>query len=291
MTDKKWDGKTKGSLFGYRFFIFLIQFFGTKIAYFFCFWVSLYYLFFVKKARIGIMHYYQTAFRFSKFNAFFEARKNFYHFGVNLIDRIAFKTKWKDKFTYSFENESVLVEMSESAKGGFLFSAHLGNWENAGNLIKQRVTGKINVVMLDAEVQKIKQFMEQEVGAAQYNLIAIKNDFSHLIEINAAIKRGELVAMHADRMFEGAKAFKLPFMNGYADFPMGPFMLVHKFKVPITFVYAVKTSSKHYALSATIPKEYYDSAEAIAIDYKSTLEDKINTYPNQWFNFYKYHVG
>lgn len=291
MAEKKWDGKTKGSLFGYRFFIFLIQFFGTTIAYFFCFWISLYYLFFVSKARKGMLNFYETAFLYSKSKAFFEARKNFYHFGVTLIDRIAFKTKWKRKFTYSFENEAVLVEMSESNKGGFLFSAHLGNWENAGNLIKERVTGKINVVMLDAEVQKIKQYMEQEVGTAQYHLIAIKNDFSHLIEINAAIKRGELVAMHADRMLDGAKSFTLPFMNGKADFPIGPFMLANKFKVPITFVYAVKTSSKHYALSATLPKENYENAEAIALDYKTILEHKINKHPNQWFNFYKYHVG
>ena len=70
----------------------------------------------------------------------------------------------KKAFTYTFNNEKVLREMSNNQKGGILISAHLGNWENAGNLIHQRITSTINIVMLDAEVKKIKSFLELKTG-------------------------------------------------------------------------------------------------------------------------------
>ena len=34
----------------------------------------------------------------------------------------------KKAFTYTFNNEKVLREMSNNQKGGILISAHLGNW-------------------------------------------------------------------------------------------------------------------------------------------------------------------
>ena len=290
MAEKKWDGKTKGSLWGYRFFIFLIHYLGLNIAYFFCFWISLWYLFFNSKARKGVMQFYQKGLGYSSWSAFWNARKNFYQFGTTLIDRVAFKTKHKTKFNYHFNLEEILIEMAKSGKGGFLFSAHLGNWENAGNLIKERITSKINVVMLDEEVQKIKNYLQKEVGESDYQLIAIKDDFSHLIAIHAALQRNELVAMHADRLFEGAKKVKLPFMKSFAEFPLGPFTMAIKFKAPVTFVYAIKSASYTYQLSAT-PVMHFDSVADLAQAYAKELEKMATSNPNQWFNFYPYFVS
>lgn len=289
--EKKWDGKSKGSPLGYRFFILCIRFLGVRISYFFCFFVAGYFVLFARKQRNGLMQFYKQGFGFSTRKSMQYAAANFYQFGQIIIDRVALRTKRKSFYTHSFDNEIVLRQMHAAGKGGFLFSGHVGNWENAGNLIGERITSKINILMLDAEVEKIKSLVDQNTESSKYNLIPLKEDMSHLILIHRALKRNELIALHADRNQEGQKSFKMRFLNGYAEFPAGPFIMAHKFKVPITFVFAVKSSSKHFSLSATDPiigGISVDSPEEIAELYVRRLEKMVKKAPKQWFNFYEY---
>lgn len=289
--EKKWDGKTKGSLLGYKFFVLCIRFLGVRFSYFFCIWVSGYFVLFARKQRNALVKFYKQGFGYTNTRALRTATSNFYRFGQVLIDRIALKTNRKKIFTHSFDNEKALVEMHAMGKGGFLFSGHVGNWENAGNLIGERITSKINILMLDAEVEKIKHFLDKNTEQAKYNLIPLKEDMSHLILIHQALKRNELIALHADRTLEGQKKMEFQFLNGRASFPAGPFIMAHKFKVPITFVFAVKTSSTHYQLSATEPILESASPEEIAAKYVARLEEMVKGSPEQWFNFYDFYAN
>lgn len=294
MEEKKWDGKTKGSLWGYRFFVSCIRFLGVRVSYFFCFWVAGYFILFAQKQRKGLMQFYQKGFGLSKGKSYRMAAANFYQFGQIIIDRVALKTPRKRIYSHTFNNEKVLREMAENGKGGFLISGHVGNWENAGNLVGERITSKINILMLDAEVEKIKQYIDANTEESKYNLIPLKNDMSHLILIHQALKRNELIALHADRTIEGQKTFTFPFLKGEAEFPAGPFIMAHKFKVPITFVFAVKRGSTHFELSATDPITGgvdVQSPEEVAQKYVERLEEMVKTAPKQWFNFYNYYVS
>lgn len=289
--EKKWDGKTKGSLLGYKFFVLCIRFLGVRFSYFFCIWVSGYFVLFARKQRKALVQFYKEGFGYTSSQAIKTAATNFYRFGQVLIDRIALKTERKKIFTHSFDNEKALVDMNTMGKGGFLFSGHVGNWENAGNLLGERITSKINILMLDAEVEKIKRFLDQNTEQAKYNLIPLKEDMSHLILIHQALKRNELIALHADRTLEGQKKMQFQFLNGRASFPAGPFIMAHKFKVPITFVFAVKTSATHYQLSATEPILESESPEEIAAQYVARLEEMVKGSPEQWFNFYDFYAN
>lgn len=294
MGDKKWDGKTKGSLWGYRFFVFIIKIFGVRTSYFFCFWVAGYFILFARKQRKGLMSFYQTGLNYSKGKSYRTAAANFYQFGQIIIDRVALKTFRKKIYTHSFNNEKVLREMNENGKGGFLISGHVGNWENAGNLIGERITTNINILMLDAEVEKIKHYVNENTEASKFKLIPLKDDMSHLILIHQALKRNELIALHADRVMEGAKTFTFPFLGGEAKFPAGPFIMASKFKVPVTFVFAIKKGSTHFELSSTDPitgNRDEDSPERIAKAYVQRLEEMVRKAPKQWFNFYDYYAS
>jgi len=288
---KKWDGKTKGSLMGYKFFIFCINFLGINISYLFCYFVSYYYYMFSSKNREALIQFYTVGLSKSKGEAKKLAIKNFYNFGQSLIDRIAMFTKRKAVYTHTFNNEQVLRELNEKNKGAILISAHLGNWEIAGNLIHERITNTINIVMLDAEVEKVKSFIELKTGGANYNLIPIKDDMSHLILIHRALKHNEFIAIHADRCSEDGKTMDLDFLDSNTKFPAGPFILAEKFKVPVVFVYAVKGGKTHYDLFATDPIQEGTSADLIAKSYVDNLGEMTRKYPTQWFNFYKYYAS
>lgn len=289
--EKKWNGQSKGTLLGYKFFVYSIRFLGIRFSYAFCRLVTFYYVFFAGKNRKALIHFYKTGFGFTSLKSFMYTTHTFFKFGQVLIDRIALKTPLKKHYSFTFENEAVLKEIHSLGKGGFLFSGHIGNWENTGSFIGERITSTINILMLDAEVEKIKGFLTKQTEAVKFNLIPLKDDMSHLILIHQALKRNEMIALHADRISDGQKKISLPFLNGIAEFPLGPFYMAHKFNVPLTFVFALKGNGLHYDLSATNYLINAASPEELAQKYVEELELKVKKAPNQWFNFYKYYVS
>ena len=287
----KWNGKSKGFLFGYKFFVFCINKFGVTIPYFFTYFVALFYFIFLKKQRRGLIQFYQLALRYSKPKAIVSSFINFSNFGKTLIDRIALLSKRKKVFSYSFYNENNLIDLKNRNTGGILLSGHIGNWENAGNLINMRITSKINVLILDAEHEKIKKYLNSKTGGQEFNIIPIKDDLSHLILIKQALNKNEFIAIHADRYLNDNKCFEIPFFGRIAKFPMGPFILAEKFKVPIVFVYGMKKNNFHYDLYASEIFLKNTNANYISQEYVKFMEKMVLKYPTQWFNFYNYYAN
>jgi predicted LPLAT superfamily acyltransferase len=284
----RWDGKTKGSLLGYKIFLFFIKMLGLGFAYRLLQIVTYYYYLFAVKPKKALLDFYSDTLHISGKPALKLIRKNFYIFGQTLLDRAAFLLGKNSTFTHTFENEQYLLDIRNSGKGGILLSAHLGNWETAGNLLKGRVTPTINIVMLDAEVESIKKFMDLSTGGSRFKIIPIKNDLSHIISIRNALINNEFVAIHADRYMEGAKFIEMDFMGKKAKFPYGPFVIASKFEAPVTFVFAAKDGKYSYHLSATTPITEKMKPEAIARLYVDELERKVRQYPEQWFNYFNF---
>ena len=283
-----WDGRTKGTLAGYKAFVFLIRFLGIGVTYMLLRVVTYYYYLFATNQRNILLDFYRRTLHCSLSEAKMLTRRNFYLFGQTLVDRTAFLLGQHEKFNHTFENEKYLIDIREHGKGGILLSAHVGNWETAGNLLKGRVTPTINIVMLDAEVESIKKFMDVTTGGSRFKVIAIKDDLSHVIAIRNALMNNEFVAIHADRYLDGARFIELDFLGKKARFPHGPFVIASKFDAPVTFVFAAKDGSRSYHLSATPPIYGKMKPEEIAALYVAELESKVKRYPEQWFNYFDF---
>ncbi|WP_439582915.1 LpxL/LpxP family acyltransferase [Dyadobacter bucti] len=284
----RWDGKTKGSLTGYKIFLFFINSLGLDFAYLLLRIVTFYYFLFAARPKRALLDFYQKTLRISGAKAKKLIRRNFYIFGQTLVDRAAFLLGKDEKYSHTFQNEQYLIDMRDGGKGGILLSAHLGNWETAGNLLKGRITPTINIVMLDAEVENIKKYMDLSTGGSRFKVIAIKNDLSHIIAIRNALVNNEFVAIHSDRYMEGAKFMELDFFGQKAKFPYGPFLIASKFDAPVTFVFAAKNGKYSYHLSATLPITTKMKPEEIAQLYVAELEKKVREYPEQWFNYFNF---
>lgn len=198
-----WKGKTRGGVAGYRFFIFLLKYPGLRFSYFFLRFVVLYYVFFVPKARKPIFYYFNSILGFSKWKSFIYIFKNFFKLGQVLLDKVALLAGFSDKFTFDFEGEHYLSEMA-TKEGGFLIGAHIGNWEIAGQLL-ERINTKVHIVMLEAEHEKIKAMLDDVMTKKSMNIIAVKDDLSHLIKINEALKKRNLLQYMATDILMEAK--------------------------------------------------------------------------------------
>ena len=288
MMKNKWDGKSKGNKAGYQFFVSAISIFGLGATYFFLKFVTFYYYLFSPTKKY-LLSFYQNSLGKSLSESKKLARTNYYIFGQTLVDRFAFLMGKGDKFKHEHLGGEHLKQLVENGNGGILISGHVGNWELAGNLMKGQYNAKINVVMYQAEAEKLADFFESATGGVDFNIIPIKNDFSHIISIHSALKRNEFICLHADRNMPGAKTIEIDFFGKEAKFPLGPFQLCSKFDAPVCFVFNVKTDKYFYSLSSTAPINTKLSAEDFAKEYVKVFEEKCTKYPEQWFNFYDFY--
>lgn len=291
----EWSGKTRGGIAGYKIFVFFIKYLGIGFAYFFLHFVVFYFLLFAPKAVKSSFSYFNKRIKYPWIKSFLHVYLNFYKLGQSLIDKVAFLSGFDSKFTFDFDGEHHLVKMAENT-GGILVGAHAGNWEIAGQLLK-RIKTRINIVMFLDEHEKIQNYLSDIYTEKNVNFIVINVDYSHLFKIEKALKNKELVAMHGDRYLEGTNTLDKLFLGKTAKFPTGPFSLAYKYKVPITFVSAMKQTSRHYYFFASEPiiSEYPAklSERKIIIsglveDYVRQLEKIILRFPDQWFNFYDF---
>ena len=287
-----WQGKSKGTPLGYRIFVWVLKTFGVLPAYFLLRFVVLYYFFFSYKASRQIYSIYRRKLGYSRATSLHKLYKNYYLLGQSIIDKVVLMSGIKNNFSFDFDGEENLLNIAGMQKGGILLSAHLGNWDVAGHLFT-RLHTRINIVMYDGEHEKIKEYLEGVTGKRNVNIIVIKNDLSHIYAISDAFAKNELVCMHADRFIEGNKTLTTRFLGEEARFPMGPFLLASKFKVPVSFVFAVKESKLHYHLFASPVIDYTGISKDALMqqmlnDFAAEMEYKTKKYPEQWFNYYDF---
>jgi len=287
-----WQGKSKGTPLGYRIFVWILKSFGVLPAYFLLRFVVLYYFLFSFKSSRQIYSLYHRKLGYSRFSSVAKLYKNYYLLGQCIIDKVVVMSGIKNKFSFDFDGVENLRKIVALKKGGILLSAHIGNWDVAGHLFKH-LEAPVNIVLYDNEHEQIKEYLESVTGKMSVNIIPIKNDLSHIYAISDAIAKNELVCMHADRFVEGNKTLTTDFLGYKARFPMGPFLLASTFKVPLSFVFAVKESKLHYHFFASEIKDYANAAKDAVMqemlnDFSKELEKKLKHYPEQWFNYYNF---
>ena len=288
-----WDGKTRGGLTGYRIFVSILKTAGLKPAYFLLRFVAFYYFLFSRSSNRHIRYYFTKVLGYGKWKSIKSVYRNYFLLGQVLIDKVAVMSGMGKHFTYDWDGEEHLLNMDE---GGLLISAHIGSWEIAGNFL-YRVNKRFNIVMYDEEHQKIKDYLEDVMVEKNLHVIPIKDDLSHIMAIKQALENKELVAIHADRFVEGSKTITYPLLGRDALFPEGPFYLAARFKSPVSYVFAVKETSRHYHFFAS-PAKKYEHAPARAIknehlltiikDYICEMERILHRYPLQWFNYHRF---
>lgn len=283
-----WQGKSRGTPLGYWFFIFFMRHLGLRFTYSFLRFVALYFHLFDGKSNRAIMQFLSRVNGSSGPKARLARYRTYYTFGQVLIDRVAILSGMKDHFTFNSEGHGHISRMVDEGTGGMLISAHVGNWEIAGNLLQLR-EGVINVVMYDAEKEQVQRQIDSTTGGRRFNIIGIKEDMSHMFEIaDALMINREIVCMHGDRYMSGMRTLKCDFLGREAYFPYGPFAIAAKFAGPKSFVYGMRVGDRSYSFHATDPIVGKCRPEDVLKAYVAELERMARLYPQQWFNFYDF---
>ncbi|PWA09087.1 LpxL/LpxP family acyltransferase [Flavobacterium laiguense] len=285
----EWDGKSKGTVLGYKIFVFFIKKVGIKSAYLILYFVASYYFIFLKKSNTSIFYYFRKRLGYSYFKSKRMVFKSYYTFGQTIIDKIAIGAGLKSKFTYEHDGREILIKLLEEKKGGVLISAHIGNFEIAEHFFSEiDVNFQINLVTTDLEHSSIKNYLESITQKPTIKFIIISDDLSHIFEINAALARNELVCFTGDRYFEGVKSLSENLLGQEALFPAGPFLIASRLKVPVVFVYVMKEPNLHYHLYTREAKVKHRDEKGLLREYTKNVEMMLEKYPLQWFNYFDF---
>lgn len=285
----EWDGKSRGTVFGFKVFVFFIKNFGIRAAYALMHLPIPYFCVFSRKNVRGLSYYFRKRQHYSWFKSSMNIYKGYYQFGQTLVDRIAIQSGLRDKYTYEFDGIENLKETLALNKGGILISAHVGNFEMAQYFFNDLdEEANISIVITDQDHENIKEYVGSVINRKQDNFIIVKDDMSHIFEINAALTQNRMVCISGDRYMDVAKTIEAPLLRKEAKFPVGPFHLATRLDVPVLFVYVMREPKRHYHLYARKVAVTRRDASGLLTKYTQSLEEILNQYPLQWFNFYDF---
>jgi predicted LPLAT superfamily acyltransferase len=289
-TEKQWNGKSRGGRFGYQFFVYTIRLLGLRCAYIFLAFIVIYFIPFAPKATRAIWRYNRQKRRLGVLASVKELYCHYYVFGQTLIDKMAMRGGLNEKYRYEFDNYTRFLEILNSGEGVVMMGAHIGCWE-AGAGFFGTYGKKINIVMLDAEHQQIKDVLEENASQENnYNIIPLnQNIIDAMLQIKVALNNGEYICFNGDRYMEKDHTAVVDFMGSKALFPMGLFKIAAKCRVPVVFYYSMREPNRTYRFIFEEPViDGKMTTEKLLEQYVKSLEKIVEKYPRQWFNFYDF---
>ena len=214
------------------------------------------------------------------------SKKIFRNFARNLVDYGRFHTitdEPLDRLLPSVEHLHFLEESSAKGRGVILVTGHIGNWE-LGALLFSRLGFKVNVVTIPEGRERIDSIrgayrMRQDIRT----IVVDGSPFSSL-EIVAALRRGEIVAMLVDR-WEGTDGVPAKFFGADHRFPRGPFVLSRATGAPIIPAFIVRDGNGYRGvIDPPLLMEDLDDESGARVVSES-LERMVRNCPDQWYNF------
>ena len=293
MQDKKaktqWQGKSKGSVWGYKVFVLLIKRLGVRWAYGLLVFVAFLLLRLRKAFQPCVALLFPPTLGVFVGKDLGKPLPQLLVFGQTIIDKVAVSAQLRDRFTYDFDGVEHLQALLRAHKGGVLISAHIGNFEMAEPFFREIDEDcQIHTVTVDLERTAIRDYLQEISSAPPPKYIYIKDDLSHIFEINEALQHHGIICLTGDRYFEGNKYLSAPLLGQMARFPAGPFHIASRLGVPVIFVYVMKERNLHYHLYARVAQTAHRDAQGLLSAFTQSMEQMLQRYPLQWFNYFDF---
>lgn len=219
--------------------------------------------------------------------------RHFYSFGRAILDRTAILAGNRKNFSFQFDGEQNLRTALAEKRGVLLLTAHLGNWEAAGQLLT-RIDVPITVTGFDRETPEIRAVLNN-ASRQNFKLLPLTGSPTDAIPLVAALRRGEVVAMLGDRAY-GSPSARIPFFGGNASFPIGAYVMSAIAGAPLMHVFSLREPAGHYRFFGFPPQhpkmpphnERDEYLKSCAANFARDLESVMRRDPFQWYNFFPF---
>ena len=289
--ERQWSGKTDGTLWMHKALIGCFKILPTGLVYFFMALVVPFYMLINHQGYLAIYHYLRQRQGWGPLRAFFGCYRNHFLFGASLMDRFAAYAGRKLRVQKTgFDVFDSLVEQDQ---GFIMLSSHIGNAEMAGYMLTTPLK-RMNAITFPQEKASVRANRDRILETNNIRLISA-DGLDWLFTLNAALSDGEIVSIHADRLFGSSKALTVNILGAEAKIPMGPFNLAASRDLPVTASFCMKTGYKSYEaiqyrldtpeMEAMSKREKMDY---LAARYAATVNEILGKWPLQWYNFFEF---
>jgi predicted LPLAT superfamily acyltransferase len=286
-------GQLRGGRRGIWFFITAVRVLGLRLTYVLTVPPSIYFSF-ASPDVAATMDYHRRVFGpLPWWKRRWFVFKHFLSFGRALIDRTAILAGDRRHFLFSFDDEKNLRAALAEGRGVLLLTAHVGNWEAAGQLLS-RVDVPINVTGFDKETPQIRSLLTAATQT-KFRFLPLTGSPTDIIPLVAALRRGEIVAMLGDRAY-GSPSARIPFLGGTAAFPIGAYAMAAIAGAPLMHTFNLREPGGRYRFFGFPPQhprmpphnERAAYLKNCAANFARDLETILKRDPLQWYNFYPF---
>jgi lauroyl/myristoyl acyltransferase len=181
--------------------------------------------------------------------------------------------------------DAIGIEWAGAFAGGAVsLSAHVGSWELAGRLLATRTGRPTHVVVSDDEAPELLPWVRRNGDGLRF---VSRSRPTVSLELAAALRRGETVALHGDRALGNAGDVFVPFFGRPAPFPIGPFRLARAAGVPVVAAFCLLETDRRYRVLIRPPLHVPAGGEEATLRaWVLGLEEVVRSHPTQWFNFF-----
>ena len=290
MAKRQWIGATFGNGWMHRNLIRLLRFVDVRILYLFSdIFVVPFCVIFNRSGKTSYS-FYRERLHNSVLRSCWLAYRNHCLFSQVVIDKFAMYAG--KSFDVAIEGTDRFKELEQQDAGFVQLSSHIGNYEIAGYTLRS-TRKEIHAIVYSFEKESVMNNRNSMFSKTNVSMIALKEDMSHLFEIDEALCRGDIISFPSDRHMEGTRCLEAEFLGKEAQFPQGPFSVATMRGVDVLAVNVMKEGLRKYRIYLT-PLAYDKTASRkeqirqLCQAYVAELEDKVRRYPTQWFNFFDF---
>jgi predicted LPLAT superfamily acyltransferase len=286
-------GQLRGGRWGIWFFLTALRLLGLQVTYALMIPVAIYFSFVSPDVAATMCYHHRVFGPVPGWKRRWLVFRHFLSFGRAIVDRVAILGGKTRHFSFSFDGEEHLRDAVAEGHGVLLLTAHLGNWEAAGQLLS-RLDVPVNVTGFDKESPLIRSLLNQS-SKARFRLLPLTGSPTDAIPLVAAMRRGEVVAMLGDRAY-GSTAARVPFLGGSAPIPIGAYVLAAIAGAPLVHVFNLREPGGHYRFFGFPPQRPelppHDERDVYlrgcATRFAQDLESILKRDPLQWYNFFPF---
>lgn len=291
---RQWTSRSIGSSFQHKFFYALIRIGGRRLAYFFLYFIVLYYILF--RPSIRRKCYFYLSHRFSD-NSFLKRMIRSYRLSLELgkvlIDRAIIGILGHEKLSVSFEHRETLRNLVAEGNGVIFLMAHVGCWQVALSALSYLKT-RVNMLIRRDEGDVDRHYFEHQSSESPYSIIDPDGYLGGTLEMINALKRGEVLCVMGDRVFGNPRnTVSTDFLGENAPFPFSAFKVASATGAPVVIFLTHKKGASRFGLDLAkvirVPEGLGRSGEKFrpyVSDFVHVLEKYTESYPFQFFNFY-----